>query len=281
MKSNFKPQLKKPKINLSATARVLMIYFTCCIAIFVVLASLTLQIEELVIYFWLATLGSLAIGGLHLWAMQRFFEWDKPVQQQTLFTLAAAVLGVLVFFFSFKNSVTPYPTAWMSVTALAFIIPHFSMTAGQFYDEIPAKLYKGFIIETFEDIDRGSISFEENERGLIWVFDAEEGEDLPREPTRMFAPQQVTTLPFKTLFKASVLFHNVRLNPDVPIEVYQNDAADMTAYEWYFMHRPHSFSSLQYIDPDKTVAQNGLRFTKRKTKYGQYIKAPEIFVTRR
>ena len=285
MKSTFKPQIKKPSIKLGATARMLLLYFTASIAAFSAIILLGRAIGSGSQLFNILLVGMFLLGLLHVWLMIRFFEWDRPVLHKTLFTLGVTVIAMVALYFWLRNSNSRQLGNLYSVTALAFALPHFYKMAIDQIISIPQKIYKPLSIETFDDIDRGSISFEENERGLIWKFEAADGMSadlsLPTESVRMFAPKQVFHMPFKKLFKASVLFHNVRLKPHKPIEVFEETATGKKlAYEWYFMHRPFPFMGLRYIDPDKTVAQNGIRFTKRKTNYGKEILAPEIFVIR-
>jgi len=283
MRSTFKPEIKKPTIKVGATARMLILYFSLGITLVLGLAFFATMIDFGNWAFLFLVVGMLALGSLHVWLMSHFFEWDRKVLHKSLFTLAGGLVSVIVLFLFLKNS---YGFSnFYCLTALAFGLPHFYLTAIEQILSIPIKMYKACTIRNFDDIDRGEITFEENERGLIWDFQTKDNMtkdlSLPKEPVRMFAPTQVFQMPFKKLFKASVLFHNVRLKPESPIQVFEElVSGKKVPYEWYFMHRPIPYLPLKYIDPDKTVAQNGLKFTKRKTNYGREILAPEIMVIR-
>ncbi len=285
MKSTFKPEIKKPTISLGATARMLLLYFVTSIAVFSAFAVIGKMVGPGNLLYVLLAVGMLLLGGLHLWLMGRFFEWDQPDLQKSIFTFGVGLIAVSVLFFFFRNSENQFNNFY-SVTGLAFCLPHFYKMAVDQILRIPVKMFKPFMIQNFDDIDRGEITFEENARGLIWKFETKNEMtsdlSLPTEPVRMFAPTQVFQMPFKKLFKASVLFHNVRLKPDKPIHVFEDTSTgEKAAYQWYFMHRPIPYAPLRYIDPDKTVAQNKIKFSRRKTNYGKEILAPEIFVIRK
>jgi len=283
MKSTFKPEIKKPTIKVGATARMLILYFSLGITLVLGLAFIIKMIGVGNFSYLSLAVGMLGVGSLHVWLMSRFFEWERPVSHKSLFTLTGGVISIIVLFLFFKNTVNF--SNYYCLTALAFGIPHFYLTTIEQILSIPIKMYKPCTIRNFDDIDRGEITFEENQRGLIWEFQTKDNMtrdlSLPKEPVRMFAPTQVFQMPFKKLFKASVLFHNVRLKPESPIQIFDElESGEKVAYEWYFMHRPVPYLPLKYIDPDKTVAQNGLKFSKRKTNYGREILAPEILVIR-
>lgn len=284
MKSTVKPQIKKPRVKVSATVRMLLIYFTICISAYAALSFFSGMVASGSWLYFLLVLGMLLLGGVHLWSMSQYFEWDRPILQKSLFTIALTFVAFNVFYLLLSNSQNTFNIQF-AFASLAFCLPCFYKLAIEKVVEVPDKIYKSYRILNFDDIDRGEITFEENERGLIWEFKKEEMTadlSLPTDSVRMFAPAQVFRMPFKKLFKASVLFYNVRLNPEKPIQVFETlSDGEQIYYEWYFMHRPISFLPPKYIDPDKTVAENGLKFSKRKTNYGKEILAPEIFVIRK
>lgn len=285
MKSTFKPEIRKPKINLGATARMLLLYFGSSVALFFAMAKLGEMIESGTWRYLFLVIGIFFSGVLHVWLMTRFFEWDRPLLQKSLFTLSVGFIAMSVLFFFFKFGGNGFNNLYV-IAGTAVCLPHFYLVAVEQILEIPEKKFKAYTIQNFDDIDRGEITFEENERGLIWKFETKNTMtsdlSLPTEPVRMFAPMQVFQMPFKKLFKASILFHNVRLKPEKPIQVFKDDSTGRKdPYEWFFMHRPFPYGPLRYIDPDKTVAQNGIKFTRRKTNYGKEILAPEIIVFRK
>lgn len=277
MKTTFKPQIKKPKIKLSPIVRMLLIYFICAITAFVFLAGIGSLPSSLGFSYFILFLGVVGLGVLHIWLMHRFFEWDDPYQQKLLFSLAVAAVGLIVFFLFFKSGVRPY-----SFLSLGFLLPMLFQAATEHIDAIPAKLFKSYRITSFDDVDRSGTNFEENKYGLMWIFEGDDDENLPEQAVKMFAPKQVFDMPFKTLFKAALLFHNVRIDEENPINIFfLNEVGEKEPYDWYFMHSPGMISGQKYIDPDKTVQQNGLNFKKRKTSLGGHIWAPKIHVLRK
>lgn len=277
MRTTFKPQIKKPRFQLSPLARMLLIYFVCTATAFALLAGIGAWLSSSVrLAFIFMLLGVTGLGIFHIWLMYRYFEWDDPYRQKIIFTLVVAVTGIVVFLLFFANSNLPY-----SFIPLGFSIPLFFQAATENIDAIPPKFFKSYRITTFDDVDRERINFT-GSKGLMWIFSGENPGDLPTLPVRMFAPEQVYEMRFNTLFKASVLFYNVRINEEIPIHIFkENEVGDREAYEWYFTYNAGFLSGTKFIDPDKTLPQNGLRFKKEKTSNGGEIQALKIFVTRR
>ncbi len=277
MKSTFKPQLKKPKFNLSATARILVIYFISAIAVFSAIGWLAGQTQY---SFWVLAVGVLLAGVAHVWLLIKYFEWDQPNLQKSIFTMVTGVLAISVWFLLLKNVGKSNTYLLSSLVGIAFMLPHFFHMAVTTILEIPDKVFRPYNIQTLEDVDR-TIPFIENEKGLLLNFrDRDEAavNPLPEEAVRLFAPPGVNEMPFKKLFKACILFHNVQINSENPIPIFDNE--NNQYYNWYFLHKPHFFSGLKYIDPDLTVVENKIKFKKKKTSYGKYIHAAEIFIRR-
>jgi len=176
VKSTFTPRIKRPRIQLSATVKVISIYLICALAAFTLLGMLSVRLGgDVYGQFYALVFLLLGLGGLHLWLMYKYFEWEeRALLKQIVFTLGVNIAGCIVLYLIFNNQLgEDNGLAFAKIFSwlgLIFGFPFFYYLSWKHFFDIPDRVYKSFVIQTFDDVDR-TIPFEENERGLILTFE--------------------------------------------------------------------------------------------------------------
>ncbi len=216
--------------------------------------GLTSVITTSFLYFILLQFIFLGIGFLvsFLWGKlsSEIIPGTKSMFSGVLFVLVNAILGMigfaLIFNYCKPNGLAPY----YALSIVPFVLPQFIKTCLTLYIDIPTDIHKVWYFPLEED----EVDFDKIDTSTIYMMELEytkSSADPRVMNTKLRAP---LGMKFGDWYRAFIDNYNQKYDSD-PIH-FVND--DRSPQGWIFYTKPTLLGGSKYIDPDKSIAENGL-----------------------
>lgn len=267
-----KPKIKLPKIAEKWAIHVVIIQFLFLLLGLWVAAFNFSGGQQWIIL----TVGSLLIGWLHFWAILDEKSEKKVNLQATIILNFTAFLTIFIIVFFASGMLKKAILLAMNTFNFSFLF--FFQRALNAQRNIPVATYEGLVIDNLKSALGTIVIGQSKTTGMVWEFELiGNNATIRKEHFRVFLPENIANENFEKVFKAILLEYNNKKNPGCPIPLfYKNELGGNQAYQWFFYQK--KWFGKSRIDPQKSIAKNGIRFKewKGKNKHGHPILIPKV-----
>lgn len=193
-------------------------------------------------------------GIVHYIFLNRYIAADNngTFFQEVIFTLYIAILGILVYMIIYSFTPLADYALLFSTAQITFLLPFLIIKSAELAVLIPEKIYTKWYFPDNLDIDIPEEQLEDKNI-ILTEIQVQRGLESPDIiPIRGRAPLKME---FGLYFSLAIAEYNDS-NPGKQIRI----TDDMDAvYGWNFYFKPKFFSSQEYIDPQISIRENGIR----------------------
>lgn len=203
----------------------------------------------------------LLLGIINEWLLRKKLLVNISDLIKTGLTFLGVFLVALLFFIKHRPLDTAYLELYLPVLSF-FMLPWVLGLTFRAHLTIPALKYKPTKVADLQ-ASVGKYDFRQNpNKGIRWVFgdDFTQADESGMYHFRTFTPMKVEDILLADLFEGLLVYHNINRNPEQPI--------DFNGVGWEFCHHSALFFPVgaKALNPEKSIAQNGLRFRKPSAK---------------
>ncbi len=196
----------------------------------------------------------LIMGGVHVWAMRKFFgdlsEDKTKMFNELFFTIGLLFLGIIAFYRVITHFKPAFTLIFLAAT-LVFLVPLLFYKLYEFALLIPVKIYEQWMYPLGENIKDPTPN--ELKDPLVISFEFKKT-DKSKELTN-FRVKAPANLEFGRLFYFFLTDYNER-HPEGTIDFLDKEEKPN---KWIFYKKPSFFRSAMYINPEKTTNNNSLK----------------------